>query len=39
MHIDGNFRSNNISAFVRLLENGFPVMVERDGNRILVHAR
>jgi len=39
MHIDGNFRSNNIVAFVRLLENGFHVTVEHDGNRILVRAR
>jgi transmembrane sensor len=39
MHIDGNFRSTNVSAFVRLLEDGFPVTIERSGNQILVRAK
>jgi len=39
VHIDGNFRSTNVSAFVRLLEEGFPVSIERDQNQILVRAK
>lgn len=37
--IDGNFRSNNVEAFVRLLETGFPVDIERGSGRIVVRAR
>lgn len=36
--IDGNFRSNNVEAFIRLLENGFPVRIERTGDRVIVRA-
>jgi transmembrane sensor len=39
MHIDGNFRSTNVDAFVRLLEGGFPVTIERNGDQILVRAK
>jgi transmembrane sensor len=38
MPIDGNFRSNNVDAFVRLLETGFPVDIERGGDQIVVRA-
>ena len=31
IRIGGNFRSTNADAFVRLLEDGFPVRVERQG--------
>ncbi|MBL8265617.1 FecR family protein [Steroidobacter sp.] len=34
MKIDGNFRSNNVDAFVRLLGQNFPVVVERRGRDI-----
>lgn len=34
MKIDGNFRSNNVDAFVRLLGQNFPVAVERRGRDI-----
>ncbi len=39
LQIDGNFRSTNVDAFVRLLAGGFPVEVERRGDRILVRER
>jgi transmembrane sensor len=39
IHIDGHFRSTNVAAFVRLLEDGFPVTVKRQGERILVGAK
>lgn len=37
--IDGNFRATNVQAFVRLLEQGFPVAVEHRGARILIRSR
>jgi transmembrane sensor len=36
MKIDGNFRSNNVDAFVRLLGQNFPVVIERRGREIHV---
>jgi transmembrane sensor len=38
MSIDGNFRSNNVEAFVRLLETGFPIEIERSEDRIVVRS-
>lgn len=34
--IGGNFRSTNVEAFVRLLEDGFPLRIERQGERIVL---
>jgi transmembrane sensor len=39
MKIDGNFRSNNVDAFVRLLGQNFPVVIERRGRDIHVKDR
>lgn len=40
IHIGGNFRSTNVEAFVRLLEDGFaaPIRVERRGEQIVLSA-
>lgn len=38
MFIDGNFRSDNVDGFIRLLETGFPVEIERAGDRIVVRS-
>jgi transmembrane sensor len=38
LRIDGNFRSTNVNAFLRLLENGFPVEIQRERNRITIRA-
>ena len=37
--LGGNFRWTNTEAFVRLLEQGFPVRAERHGEVIELHAR
>jgi transmembrane sensor len=37
MRIGGNFRWSNTEVFVRLLEQGFPVRAERDGDAIVLH--
>jgi transmembrane sensor len=39
LRIGGNFRWTNADAFVRLLEQGFPVRAEFDGDRIVLHGR
>lgn len=39
LRIDGNFRATNVNAFVRLLEGGFPVEIERRQGWIVVKAR
>lgn len=39
IRIGGNFRWANVDAFVRLLEQGFPVRAERRGDRIVLHHR
>jgi transmembrane sensor len=36
IRIGGNFRSTNAEAFVRLLQEGFPIRVEDDGRRIVL---
>lgn len=36
LRIGGNFNWANADAFVRLLEAGFPVRAERDGDRIVL---
>lgn len=37
LRIGGRFRWDNVDAFVRLLELGFPVRAEVQGERILLH--
>jgi transmembrane sensor len=39
LKIEGNFRATNVDAFVRLLENGFPVRAEVRGDQILLSAK
>ena len=39
MRIGGNFRWSNTDAFVRLLQQGFPVRAERRGDNIVLHHR
>jgi transmembrane sensor len=39
MRVGGNFRWSNTEVFVRLLEQGFPVRAERDGDAIVLHSR
>ncbi len=38
LRIGGSFRWNNAEAFARLLERGFPVRVEADTSRIVLHS-
>lgn len=38
MRVGGNFRWSNTEAFVRLLEQGFPVRAERRPDRIVLHS-
>ena len=35
-HVGGTFRATNVEAFVRLLEQGFALHVERSGGRIIL---
>jgi transmembrane sensor len=37
LRVGGNFRLSNAEAFVRLLEQGFPVRAERRGKEIVLH--
>jgi transmembrane sensor len=37
LRVGGNFDWANADGFVRLLEAGFPVRAERDGDRIVLH--
>jgi transmembrane sensor len=37
--IGGNFRSNNLDGFLWLLETGFPIDVQRDGDDIVLLPR
>ncbi|MDR6842930.1 FecR family protein [Pseudoxanthomonas sacheonensis] len=37
MRVGGNFRWSNTEAFVRLLEQGFPIRAERHPDRIVLH--
>ncbi|MFT4256192.1 MAG: FecR domain-containing protein, partial [Pseudoxanthomonas sp.] len=39
LRIGGSFRWNNVEAFARLLERGFPLRAETDGERIVLHSR
>lgn len=39
LRIGGNFRWDNLDGFVRLLEAGFPVRAETDGDRIVLRSR
>jgi transmembrane sensor len=39
LRVGGNFNSANADGFVRLLEAGFPVRAERQGDRIVLHYR
>lgn len=39
LRIGGNFRWSNLDGFVGLLEQGFPVRVERHPDRIVLHSR
>jgi transmembrane sensor len=38
MHVGGNFRSTNVEAFVRLIEQGFAIHAEAHGDQILLKA-
>jgi transmembrane sensor len=37
--IEGNFRANNVDAFARLLETGYPIRVVEEGDRIILLSR
>ncbi len=37
--IDGNFRATNVQAFVRLLEQGFPIAIEQSGSQLVLRAK
>ncbi len=39
LRIGGSFRADNATAFVRLLEQGFPVRAEDRGDRIVLRSR
>lgn len=39
LRIGGSFRADNATAFVRLLEQGFPVRAEDRGERIVLRSR
>lgn len=39
LRVGGNFNWANADGFVRLLEAGFPVRAERQGDRIVLHYR
>ncbi len=39
IRVGGNFRSNNAAAFLWLLQAGFPIKVEQDGDRIVLKAK
>ena len=39
LRIGGSFRWDNLDGFVRLLEAGFPVRAETDGDRIVLRSR
>jgi len=37
--IEGNFRSNNVDAFARLLETGYPIRLVDEGDRIILRSK
>jgi transmembrane sensor len=39
IHIGGNFRDTNTDAFLWLLQNGFPIRVVQDQDKIVLRAR
>lgn len=39
LKIEGNFRTTNVEAFVRLLESGFPVRAETRADQIILAAK
>ncbi len=39
LRIGGNLRLTNLEAFVRVLEQGFPIRADRDGERIVLSRR
>lgn len=39
IRIGGNFRSTNTDAFLWLLQSGFPIAVEEQGDRVVLRAR
>lgn len=38
LRVGGNFRWSNVDAFVRLLEQGFPVRAEARADRVVLHS-
>lgn len=38
MRIDGNFRYGNVEAFVRLLEQAFPIRARREGELVILES-
>lgn len=39
LHIAGSFRANNVEAFVRLLERGYPLTAQERDDRFILKAR
>lgn len=39
INIGGNFRTNNVDAFLGLLQTGFPVTVEQTGDEVVLRGR
>jgi transmembrane sensor len=39
MHVAGSFHANNVEAFVRLLERGYPLRAEERSNEFVLTAR
>jgi transmembrane sensor len=39
IRIGGNFRANNTDAFLWLLQNGFPIAIEQNADKVVLRAR
>lgn len=39
IHLSGNFRANNTEAFLDLIQTGFPINVENNGDKIILKSR
>jgi transmembrane sensor len=39
LRIEGNFRATNVDAFVRLLENGFPVHATESDSQVVLSSK
>ena len=39
LRIEGNFRATNVDAFVRLLENGFPVHATETDSQVVLSSK